>query len=220
MSTRMCRLRPLTFLPRRSLKDRAKPPFLSTPCGLRVDDRCRRTGFTSFLLAHCNVKRVVDAFHSAIPVPELEIVVHRALRRQVFGQRLPLASGPEHVENPVQDFAHVDRAFASTVSPRRNIGRQWPIRRQSDRLDNAGPCVRGAARSGVHMGRSFANLAPNEYQIRFIRLKNFPDRLKEIVPQPPLLLAGTIVPPKRFGSCDQRYGASCFTIVRRSCPCG
>ncbi len=31
--------------PRRSPKDRAKPPFfLSTPCGLRVDDRCRRTG--------------------------------------------------------------------------------------------------------------------------------------------------------------------------------
>jgi len=126
---------------------------LSTPCGLRVDDRCRRTGFTSFLLAHCNVKRVVDAFHSAIPVPELEIVVHRALRRQVFGQRLPLASGPEHVENPVQDFAHVDRAFASTVSPRRDHrSDNRPFVVSQIAWITQAPAVRGAAMIGCPHG--------------------------------------------------------------------
>jgi hypothetical protein len=63
---------------------------------------------------------MMDPLQRAVPVPEFEIVVHRALRRQVFGQCLPLASGPEHIENPVQDLAHVHRPLTSTVSRRRD----------------------------------------------------------------------------------------------------
>ena len=83
--TRMCPFRPLIFLPRRVVGlrriDIAKPPFfLSHPFQCAVDDRLPvGLASRSFLLAHCKVKRVVDAFHSAVPVPELEIVVHRAL---------------------------------------------------------------------------------------------------------------------------------------------
>src|SRR5215203_5525962 len=62
----------------------------------------------------------MDALQRAVPIPEFEIVVHRALRRQILGKRLPLAPGPQHVENPVQDFAYVYRSFASTTSRRRN----------------------------------------------------------------------------------------------------
>ena len=40
---------------------------------------------------------------------------HCALRRQAFGQRLPLAAAPQHVENFVQNLAHVDRALAAAV---------------------------------------------------------------------------------------------------------
>jgi hypothetical protein len=36
---------------------------------------------------------MVDALQRAVPVPQLQIVVHRALRRQVFWQSLPLAAG-------------------------------------------------------------------------------------------------------------------------------
>src|SRR5262245_1987620 len=59
---------------------------------------------------------MMDAFQRAVPVPKFEIVVHRALRRQVFRHRLPLAPGPQHVENPIQDPAHIHRPFASAVS--------------------------------------------------------------------------------------------------------
>ena len=32
-----------------------------------------------------HVQRVMDALQGAVPVPELEIVVHRAFRRQILG---------------------------------------------------------------------------------------------------------------------------------------
>src|SRR6266403_1548925 len=67
--------------PRRSPKDRAKPPFLRTLRGLRVDDRYRRTCLTSFLLAHRDIERVVDTLQRAIPVPQLQIIVHCTLWR-------------------------------------------------------------------------------------------------------------------------------------------
>ena len=46
------------------------------------------------LLAHPHVQRVMDAFQGAVRVPELEIVVHRARRRQILRQRLPMATCP------------------------------------------------------------------------------------------------------------------------------
>ena len=71
----------------------------------------------------------------------------------IFGQRLPLAFGPEYVENPAQHFAHVDLTFASTVSPRRDHRRNnnpfvvsqisWSTADPCGPvipLDNAGPC--------------------------------------------------------------------------------
>src|SRR6476469_1813087 len=41
---------------------------------------------------------------------------HRALRRQILRQRLPLAASPQHIEDPVQHLAHVHRPSAPTVS--------------------------------------------------------------------------------------------------------
>jgi hypothetical protein len=40
-----------------------------------------------------HVQLVMDVLQGPVPVPELEIVVHRALRRQFLRQRLPLAAG-------------------------------------------------------------------------------------------------------------------------------
>jgi len=47
-----------------------------------------------------------------------------ALGRQVLGQGLPLAARREHVENRVENLAHIDRALASTA-PRRRYERSY-----------------------------------------------------------------------------------------------
>jgi hypothetical protein len=57
----------------------------------------------------------MDALQRAIPTPEVEIGPYRALRRQVFGHRLPLATSRQHVENAVQNLAHIDRALAAAM---------------------------------------------------------------------------------------------------------
>jgi len=75
VSTRMCRLRPLIFLPARSPKDQAKTPFLSALRGLRVDNRHRRARLHVFLLAHRPRTARDDALQGAVPIPEIEIVV-------------------------------------------------------------------------------------------------------------------------------------------------
>src|SRR3989442_9185073 len=64
----------------------------------------------------------MDALQRAIPGPQVEIGPHCALRRQVFGQRLPLAACPKHVENSVQNLAHVDRALAAALLSRWHHG--------------------------------------------------------------------------------------------------
>ena len=89
---------------------------------LIVDDVRARACFTARLLAHRDVKRMVDALQRAVPIPQLEIMVHRAFRRQILGQRLPLAAGPQDVENPVQDLAHIHRAFAAAMPGGRDHG--------------------------------------------------------------------------------------------------
>src|SRR6266568_172151 len=108
VSTRIWRLRPVIFL--RALG------------ALAVDDRRGRACLPSRLLAYRHIERVMDALQRAIPGPQVEIGPHCALRRQVFGQRLPLAACPQHVENSVQSLAHVDRALAAALLSRWHHG--------------------------------------------------------------------------------------------------
>ena len=76
---------PFAIPPRRSPKDRAKTPFLRAFGCLRVDNGYCRARLPAFLLAHRNVQFVMDALQRAILVPELKIVMHRALGRQILG---------------------------------------------------------------------------------------------------------------------------------------
>ena len=55
----------------------------------------------------------MDALQGAVPVPELEIVVHRLFRRQILVQRLPLAAGPQHVKIPF----NTSRTFTDRLRP-------------------------------------------------------------------------------------------------------
>ncbi len=146
---------------------------------LAVDDRRGRACLPSRLLAYCHIERVMDALQRAIPGPQVEIGPHRALRRQVFGQCLPLAACPQHVENAVQNLAHVDRALAAAMLGRWDHG-----------LDNrpfgAGQITRitktAAVRSDAmfrlpHRALPSRIKRPTQNHNRFIRFNNFLDRL-------------------------------------------
>src|SRR3954451_8132574 len=61
------------------------PPFFSALHALAVNDRDRRACVPRGLLAALHVERVMNAIERAVPAPELEVVVHRRARRQVFG---------------------------------------------------------------------------------------------------------------------------------------
>src|SRR6266566_9279480 len=115
VSTRIWRLRPVIFLPASKPCGSSKAPFLRALGTLAVDDRRGRACLPSGLLAYRHIKRVMNALQCAIPSPQVEIGPYRALRRQVLGQRLPLAARRQHVENAVQNLAHIDRALAAAV---------------------------------------------------------------------------------------------------------
>src|SRR5438105_986920 len=61
----------------------------------------------------------MDALQGAVPVPQHEVMVCRALGRQVLRQRLPLTAGGQHVQNRVQDLTDIHIAGSSTAPGRR-----------------------------------------------------------------------------------------------------
>jgi hypothetical protein len=65
---------------------------------------------------------VVDTIERAVIPPQIEIIVHRTTRRQVFRDRSPLASRAQDVHHPVHHLAQIDRAFVTTGLGRRD---QW-----------------------------------------------------------------------------------------------
>src|SRR5579864_7051116 len=62
----------------------------------------------------------MDAFQRAVPLPQHEVGMRRAFRRQVLRQRLPLATRREHVENSVQNLPHVHLAPTAAALGWRN----------------------------------------------------------------------------------------------------
>src|SRR5205085_9130021 len=70
-------------------------------------------------LARRYVQGVVDALQRAIPIPQHEIRMRGALRRQILRQCLPLATRREHVEDRVQHLADVHLASTPTAFGRR-----------------------------------------------------------------------------------------------------
>src|SRR5271154_2593601 len=75
--------------------------FFGAFYALAVDDGGGRAGVAFALLATLDIKRVVDAIERAVVTPQVEIIVHRAPRRQVLGQRAPLATRAQDVHDPV-----------------------------------------------------------------------------------------------------------------------
>src|SRR5207244_10802988 len=94
--------------------------FLSSLGALAIDDRSRRARLASSALAGLDIERVMDALQRAIPIPQHEVGMRRALRRQILRQRLPLAAGREHIEDRVENFADVHLAPTPTAFSRRD----------------------------------------------------------------------------------------------------
>src|SRR5829696_5609683 len=83
--------------------------------GLAVDDRRRRARLPSHLLSDLNIERVVDAPQRPVPVSEIQVLPDGAAGRQILRQRLPLAPGPEHIKDRVEDLTNVHRSRAAAA---------------------------------------------------------------------------------------------------------
>jgi hypothetical protein len=97
----------VTFLPASSPAGQARGPLLRSPGALAVDNRGTGARLASFALAGGDIERMMEALQRAVPIPQREVVMRRALRRQVLRHSLPLTAGREHVEDRVQDLADV-----------------------------------------------------------------------------------------------------------------
>src|SRR6202035_2972569 len=62
-----------------------------------------------------DIKCVMDALQRAVPIPQHEVGMRGAFRRQILRQRLPLAARREYIEDRVQNLADVHLAPAPTV---------------------------------------------------------------------------------------------------------
>src|SRR6202040_1427819 len=99
--------------PHRTRADQCAPPFFCAFHALAVDDGGGRTGFPLLSFATLFIERVVDSFQRAVICPQIEVVVDRASRRQVFRDRGPLTAGRENVHETV----HHPRMFTVRLPP-------------------------------------------------------------------------------------------------------
>src|SRR5262245_32529405 len=76
-------------------------PLFGAFHALAIDDRSGRARFAFSLFPARDIKRVVKAIESTVATPQDQIVVHRALGRQVLGQRAPLAARAQDIQDPV-----------------------------------------------------------------------------------------------------------------------
>src|ERR1700688_3913463 len=113
VSTRMCRFLPLIFLPASYPFGSMHAPFFCAFHALAVDDGGGWTGFPLRSFATLLIERVVDSFQCAVICPQIEVVVDRAFRWQVFRDRAPLTAGRENVHEAVDHLPHDHRALAT-----------------------------------------------------------------------------------------------------------
>ena len=147
--------------------DQREAPLFGAFDALAVDDGDRRTCFASHPFPRLDVERMMDACQRPVPVPQIEILVHRRLRRKVLGQGAPLAAGRQQIENRVQHLAHIHRArTAATLGRRDRRFDQRPLRiRQIAWVTKPRPLVRPPVFDRPHRAPPFHESgAPTESQ--------------------------------------------------------
>src|SRR3954463_7995022 len=76
----------------------------------------------------CHIERVVNAPERAVVVPSVEVVVQGAARRQVLGDRGPLAARAQDIHEAVDHLAQVDPPLvAAALGGRDQWGNQRPF---------------------------------------------------------------------------------------------
>jgi hypothetical protein len=88
-------------------------PFGRALDALAVDDGRGRAGLAIGLFTARHVKRVVQPIERAVMLPAAERVIHRATWRQVLGDGAPLATGAQHIDQPVHHRAFVHTALVA-----------------------------------------------------------------------------------------------------------
>src|SRR3954454_2373458 len=103
-------------------------PFFCALDALAINDRSARAGVSPRQLPACHIERVVNAPERAVVVPSVEVVVQGAARRQVLGDRGPLAARAQDVHEAVGYLAQVDRPLvAAALGSRDQWGDQRPF---------------------------------------------------------------------------------------------
>src|SRR3981189_1912905 len=122
----------------------------------------------------------MDALQRAVPIPQHEVGMCGAFRRQVLRQRLPLAARREHVEDRVQNLADVHLAPTPTAFGRRyRRFDQRPLAvAQIARVAQAVAVGRTAMFRLPHIGTPQPRFGcQRRNHNRFLRFNNFVDRL-------------------------------------------
>src|SRR5215218_602265 len=103
-------------------------PFFCALDALAIDDRSARAGVSPRQLPACHIERVVNAPERAVVVPSVDVVVQGAARRQVLGDRGPLAACAQDIHEAVGYLAQVDRPLvAAAFGGRDQWGDQRPF---------------------------------------------------------------------------------------------
>src|ERR1700680_2341774 len=159
----------LHALPWRASPRKRGSTLFSRAGALTIDDRGGWAGFTALALARGDVERVVDALQRSVPIPQHEVRMRRALRGQVLGQRLPLATRREHVEDCVEHLANIHLApTAAALGWRDHRLNQRPFGiRQVTRISQTTPLSSAAMFRFPHLGtpQSTIRVPHNESQM-------------------------------------------------------
>src|SRR3954447_11585306 len=103
-------------------------PFFCALDALAINDRSARAGVPPRQLPACHIERVVNAPERAVVVPSVEGVVQGAARRQVLGDRGPLAARAQDIHEAVDHLAQVDPPLvAAALGGRDQWGNQRPF---------------------------------------------------------------------------------------------
>src|SRR4030088_3061292 len=118
VSTRMCRFLPLIFLPASYPCGSMHAPFFCAFHALAVDDGGGRAGFPLGLFSTLLIERLMNSFQCTVIGPQIEVVVDRAFRGQIFRDRAPLTASRENIHEAVHHFPYDHPPFPTASLPR------------------------------------------------------------------------------------------------------
>src|SRR3982074_2623488 len=102
-----------------SRADQCTRPFLCAFHALAVDDGGGWTGFPLRSFATLFIEHVVDSFQRAVICPQIEVVVDRASRRQVFRDTPDPLDRRKTARQAVHHLPHDHRALATASLAKR-----------------------------------------------------------------------------------------------------